>query len=384
MSITERPPSRWRGFWEWARRPLAIAALSRLALFFVGYINMVRQPHRPFPDLPSRPYLDGWFHWDGGWYINIIRNGYSLTELAPGQRNTVFFPLYPLLSRAVAWLTGDVMWACVIVSNVCFIAAAVVLYRFVREKWDSRVAENTVLLLCTAPHSFYFSACYTESLFLLLWVCAFYAGHRQVWWAAGLFVALAGATRLIGLSALGGLALVALEQANWRIKHVSPRVLWLALGFTGALAYIAFLGFVLHDPWAFGGHGDVAGWGKGHTFQEFVTTYGRMFNLTAIAKGTVPIADHTHLVLLTAATVFTLTCWRRLGPALVLFCLVTLGVYWKVWYSSSRYVLTLFPLYIGVALALRGRRLAFTGLVAFDAVLLGHFTWLYNHREWVS
>jgi len=374
-----------RAFWAWARTPLFIAVASRIALWLFAFMGLIRHPIQALPGTPPRAYLDGWFMWDAGWYMNIVRTGYSLTEINPGQRNTVFFPLYPMLTRAMSWLPGiDDMWAAFLVSNLAFVAAATILYRFVLERWDRRTAENTVLLLATAPHAFYFSACYTESVFLLTWVGAFYAAHRKNWLVAGIFVALSGATRLVGSASLAGVGLLALEQAGWRPTKLSPRVLWLSLGALGLGGYMAFLWASFGDPWLFAGQDKVAGWGLGHDVADLLFALRHAFDLRAWADGKVRLADVTHLYLLILGTCLALVSWKRIGVPLTLFSLLALAVYWKVWFSSSRYVLTLFPLYISVALSLRRQRLAMTGLLCFDALLLGHHTWLYNHRDWVS
>ncbi len=351
-----------------------------------GYLVATRHARQAYPDIPHRPYLDPWFRWDAGWYMSIIRQGYSLHEPVPGQHNTVFFPLYPMLSRGVAWLfQTDPMWGAFLVSNVCFIAAALVLYRWVSEQWDRRTALSTVLLLSTAPHAFYFSAGYTESVFLLMWVAAFYAAHRRAWFTAAVFIALSGATRLVGVVAIAGVGLVALEQANWSLRKLSPRVLWLALGVTGLLGFAAFLHFQLGNAWLFTGTSDVAGWGKERaSWEHFVNAFGVALNPVAWRSGHVDIANTTHLILLTLATVVAVTSRKRIGLALVIFSLLTLGVYWRVWFSASRYVLTLFPLYVSMAVLLRRRPFALQALLLFDTLLLGHFTWLYNIQDWVS
>ena len=371
-----------RDFLKWARTPLTIAVASRVALFVIAWGMLLRRPRRAFPDVPYRPYLDGWFNWDAGWYVDIMKHGYRLLEHEPGQRNTVFFPLYPLVTRGVSSLTGgDLMWASVLVSNLAFIAAAVIFYRWVLERWDRRTAEASLLLMATSPFAFYFNACYTESLFLLTWVAAFYAAHRGAWWLAGICVALSGATRLVGVVGVAGLGLVALEQAEWQWRKLSPRVLWLGLGGLGLAGFAGYLQYTLGDPLLFTGQNGVAGWGLNHHFQEDVLN---LLDVQAWLRGKVRIGDVSHFFMLVPATALCFAGRKHLGWALMLFCLLALAVYWRVWFSSSRYVLTLFPLYVVMARLLRGRRLAFAGLLALDAVLLGHFLWLYVQRDWVS
>jgi hypothetical protein len=42
--------------------------------------------------------------WDSGWYFDIARQGYYFNPA--GESSIAFFPLYPLLMRAVAWPFG--------------------------------------------------------------------------------------------------------------------------------------------------------------------------------------------------------------------------------------------------------------------------------------
>src|SRR5262245_41772623 len=54
--------------------------------------------------LPSNPWLDGWVRWDSMWYRDIALRGYFFT---PGEESSVaFFPVYPLLIRALTQIMG--------------------------------------------------------------------------------------------------------------------------------------------------------------------------------------------------------------------------------------------------------------------------------------
>ena len=379
------PPlrERLREFWRWARFPFAIGAGSRFALFLIGWWGMVRRPNhaQQLNDYPFRPYLDTWFSWDAGWYLNIMKNGYTLFEPEPGQRNTVFFPLYPMTVKATsAVLHIDLAWASVLVSAGAFVAASVVFYRWVMERWGIRTAQSSLLLMATAPYAFYFNACYTESLFLLVLVSAFYAAQRQRWLLAGLFLALASATRLVGIVGMFGVAMIALEQVEWKPLRLSWKVVSIWLGVLGVGAFALYLGVTLGDPMLFAAN-NVPGWSAGH---DFVADLRSALNLQGWLTGRLRIAEAEHIFSLAFATLVALTSRKRLGMALVLFCLALLFLYWRVYFSASRYVLTMFPLYVSVALLLRKHRLALTGLIAFDATLLGVFTFMYGQREWIS
>lgn len=380
--VTPSFRERLREFWRWARFPITVGAGSRFALFLIGWYGMMRRPNQAFRDTPFRPYLDTWFSWDAGWYLDIMKFGYRLYEPEPGQRNTVFFPLYPLTVKVTSMvLQLDLMWAAVLVSAGAFVGASIVFYRWVMERWGIRTAQSSLMLLATAPYAFYFNTCYTESLFLLVLVSAFYAAQHRRWFLTGLFVALAGATRLVGIIGMLGVALIALEQVEWKPRALSWKVIGIALGVLGVGGFALYLWLALGDPMLMVGQNGVKGWGLDRDFTGDVRS---TLNLNGWISGHVRIAEAGHFILLVPATVLTLTSRKRLGMALTLFCLALLVIYWRVWFSSSRYVLTIFPLYVSVALLLRKHRWAYTALVAFDAALLGVLTFLYSQREWIS
>ncbi|GMU63420.1 MAG: hypothetical protein AMXMBFR34_51830 [Myxococcaceae bacterium] len=369
----------WARFWAWAKVPVAIGAGTRIALFLYGIAGLMWIRPSRMTMFPTRPFLDAWFRWDAGWYMQIASTGYSLAQPEPGQRNTFFFPLYPMAVRAVGWLFGgDLALAAVVVSNLCFVAAAVVLYRFVMERWNEEIAARSVALLACAPHALFFSAAYAESIFLLCWVSAFYAAHRRQWLWAGLLVALSGAVRGVGPIVLSGLGLMALEQAHWRLRSLDWRVVFLGLGPLGLAGYMAFLHFEFGDMWLFTGGTVIQGWGAGHSLQKLAGDF------LAWRGGVAPIADLSHLLGLTFATAVCIAAAKKLGWPLTVFTALTLLVYWSVWYSASRYLVVLFPIFIGLALLLEKRPRLTVGLIYASALMQGMMTWIFTHADWVS
>ncbi len=174
--------------------------------------------------------------WDSIHYLQIAAHGY---RRAP---NTCFFPLYPMLVRVGGWLTGSNVAAGIAISAGAFAVALLLLHRLTELELGGRAADATVLLLGFAPLSFFFTAVYTEALFLALSVGAVYAARRERWAIAWLLAALSAATRITGI-----LIVLPLAWLLWR----SPRRSWLrAAGLLGAplalgsyFAYLHGLGY---------------------------------------------------------------------------------------------------------------------------------------------
>ena len=127
--------------------------------------------------------------WRAGTRFSITRSPPTAITGIPSvfrHYNVVFFPLYALLMRwGGAALGGHPLLAGLIVSLAAFSGALVLLYRLALLELGEDYAWRVVLLISTFPYALYFSAVYTESLFLLLSVGAFYAMRRgRLGWVA--------------------------------------------------------------------------------------------------------------------------------------------------------------------------------------------------------
>ena len=177
--------------------------------------------------------------YDARWYATIAERGYDAGPFdASIQHNWAFFPLHPLLWRAVASITGEFPLTGIALANLCFFLALIVVHRLTLAFGrDASAADRSVLALALFPVSYFFALPWTESLFLLLSASCFLAALRERWWLAGICAALASITRLSGLFLLPALAIL-LWQARDRVRPWT----WLMLAF----APIAFAGFMLY------------------------------------------------------------------------------------------------------------------------------------------
>jgi hypothetical protein len=164
------------------------------------------------PNAPSPPYgempppLTGLAHWiveplrnwDGLWYRLIALEGY-----AGGTQSAkaAFWPLLPGIMRGGSELTGwTVDTVGYLVANIAFLGALLLLYRLILLDFgDDTLARRTLWVLALFPTALFFSAVYTESLFLLLTVGALYLWRRDLLWPAGLVSVAAALTRSAGV-----------------------------------------------------------------------------------------------------------------------------------------------------------------------------------------
>ena len=142
----------------------------------------------------KNPYIFAWANFDGEHYLSIAQGGY-------GQLNHAFFPLYPLLINILSLKIQNIAWLIVVglfISSICFLIGLFLLQKLTRLDFP-KSSLLTILALITFPTSFYFGALYTESLFLMLSVGAFYFARVGKWWIAGILGGLSSATRIYGI-----------------------------------------------------------------------------------------------------------------------------------------------------------------------------------------
>jgi Mannosyltransferase (PIG-V) len=242
----------WRALWV-SRLLVWIAGMGAAGAFGVSRLHDAFDPPGVtsgfgwLGDLLSAPAA----RWDAAWYLVIAHYGYR-PELGASPRSA-FFPLYPLGIRGISWLGVQPVLAGVLLSLAALAAALYGIHRLTTLELGAGAARLAVLTIALAPMAFYFSAVYSESLYLALSVGVFWSARQGRWAWVGVLGALAGATRSAGLV----LALPALilylygpredrapdfPARRWRPRYrVRPDMLWLAVVPAGLAAYMAYL-----------------------------------------------------------------------------------------------------------------------------------------------
>jgi hypothetical protein len=211
----------------------------------------------PWFAIPALPALDGWARWDSAWYWAIARDGYGV--MLGEQSAAAFFPLYPLLASAVsqplrlllppdqAFYLGGFLLA-----NAAFWLAVVLFDRLARALLSPQAATRALWLFCLYPFGLFFSAVYTESVFVACTLAALWYARAGRFWVAAAAAALAGLTRNIGLCVGAAVALELLRQRQWAWRTLLTRAaLPLALAPVGVVGYAVYLGITLGDPLRF-------------------------------------------------------------------------------------------------------------------------------------
>ena len=187
--------------------------------------------------------------WDGSWYRMVARGGYLLV---PGRHSDpAFFPLYPILLRALH--ASGVGWGIAgpLLSNVAFLLGLLLFYRLSTAIFSEPLARRATAYLAIFPLGYVFSMAYPESAVLVLLLGAPLLALRGLWWPAALCAALAALGRPEGLFLAFPLAAIAWHQR----RGLTPGGLGAAAAAivapVAALAsYSLYLSTVLHDPLA--------------------------------------------------------------------------------------------------------------------------------------
>ncbi len=144
--------------------------------------------------LPGRGY--SWNHWDAPHYLYLATNGY--TNTGDPANFIVFMPLYPLLLALFNFVKSAEAVG-MLISATSFAFACVILYKLLRLDYEKTFVERFLLILLIFPTSYFFSAPYAESLFILFFALAFYSGRKNKWWLSGIASGLAALTRPFGV-----------------------------------------------------------------------------------------------------------------------------------------------------------------------------------------
>jgi hypothetical protein len=338
--------------------------------------------------------LMAWYHWDAIAYVNVADHAYRLT------RDTVFFPLFPIQQHALGVLFGGTVEAYyaagLVLANLFFYLALVVLYSLISEDFEPTVARNALFYLSFYPYALFFFAGYAESLFVLLCLLVFLLLRRKepgYWWAAGLAGFFAALTRPTGVILVVPFLVLALQRA-WKLRKAGlcswPRVLNMLAPtvcvVAGVGVFMLYLGLVKGNPFVFSTE-QVVSW-KRHLAFPWSGIFSTLHLLVKNAdQETLNLFDLTFTLLPLAVL---LAGWRRLplhyslfAAAMAIFVLLYPMNTVEPLTSAPRHMMVIFP--VIVILALWGKRPAFN--LFFIACSLPIFTIntiLFIIHHWVA
>lgn len=344
---------------------------------------------------PLRTVLEPWYRWDTGWYIYVAYYGYR-----PNDVTLAFPPLYPYAIRAVQPLIGDYLITALLISNVCSFLALYFLYKLVAETYGAKIARSTVFLFALCPSALFLAAGYSEPMFLMFGIAAWWVAQHQRYWLAGMLACLSALTRPQGwVFALPIMHLAVTQQfGSWRgffaalrrpiawfvsSLRIAPAIVGAPLGTAAYLFGVPLIGLGSIDD------AGVNGWQSrlAPPWESVIIALQKFFS------GQSSLLEVANLVTFTIMLVMLLLSLRKLKPDFVLYLAGTLFVLALVvneriiLEGMIRYVTHMFPMFITLALLLSGRSLrhrvattvyyvAACGGLILLTVLFARFWWI--------
>lgn len=359
--------------------------------------------------------LQSWNQFDAQHFLGIAYYGYGgyhdYQAYNPQHPYAAaFFPLYPLLIHSLGFLFGGSFIAdyvaSLLIANICFFLAMIVLYCLVRQDFDDSIARGSLFFLAFNPFALFFFFGYSEPLFLLLCLGVLFLlrrGRSLDWWLAGLCGAGAVLTRGSGIILLLVFFLAFLQrfwptlcaslkdrlllfkEGRWRkmLNMLLPMGL-LPLALAG---YMLYLWLNWHDPLLFS-HGEEYLWRR-HLNWPWVGTIETIQSLLFTTQGR-DARNLTDLLFTITPLAIIATGWKRLPLDYLVFSLAialfSLMYPWPIHAlaSAPRFLLVLFP--VGVMLALWSKKRPTLGKM-FEVIWITFFvinTLLFVLWNWVA
>jgi Gpi18-like mannosyltransferase len=359
--------------------------VTRLPLVAIAEIAAVVIGQRPgiHYAASTNPLLAVWGRWDAEHYLTIATEGYSGTEPA-------FFPLYPFLIRLVGAVTGSHLVAGLLISNVASFLGLLYFYKLIEHEYNRHVALRSTFYIAIFPTAIFFSAVYSESLFLFLTVASFYYMRERRWIHAGIFGFFAALTRSEGILLAAPFVIewiVAAREGKaeffryWLANVVRP-VFGLALVPLGLACYMAYLWVLRGDPLLFS-HVQVH-WGRelAWPWVSVINAFHKILHSHAQQTVSTQIQELSFTLLM---LVMLVVGFRRLRPSYSVYMALSILVPMSTasLMSMPRFALVLFPMF--ALFGLWGARPAVNNAyVAFSLPLLGLFTVLFADWYWVA
>jgi hypothetical protein len=303
-----------------------------------------------------------WERFDTLWYIHIAQFGYDRPAAI------VFYPLYPILIHVASWLFHPPLLAALLVSTTSTFFYFWGIQRLVELDYSRGTALRALFLAGIWPAAFILLAGYAETLVLAFSVWSIYFARKGRWPLAGLLAVFAGASKAVGCFVVAPLAFIGYRNRTWR-------------AWTAVLALLPPLGLALWIRHAgFGSTGDV--------YPKYWTSTVE-FPLLTLAQCvarffTGGIDLLFKLNFLSLAILGALALVKRVRTEYKLYAIAVVLLFLTkhsqpLLNETLRYVLVIFPAFIGLALRVKSAM----ALIALAALLLLiHAVLLLKFFEW--
>jgi hypothetical protein len=290
-----------------------------------------------------------WERSDALWYIAISQGAYETHPSA-----TVFMPLYPMLIKALAFLTQlPPIIPAILISNAAFFLALVYLQRLETLLFDAATARRALWFLALFPGSLFMLAPYSESLFACLAIASLLAARQDRFLQAGVIGIFLALTRNLGAGICAALVIEAIARSRGRWDRAAfARIACSFLPLLGLGAWMAYLYAQTGDPLAFVHRQDAWQRQSAYPWTTLIQGWQQAWQTTLAARGGVYLYE-----VLSVTGAIALGVWgaRRLPASLTAFAVLCLlpplvaPFPGRVLMSCMRFVSVIFPVFLTAA-----------------------------------
>jgi len=309
-------------------------------------------------------FLNQWALWDGNSYIQIARDWYY-------GRYFAYFPLFPIALKAISYLTlRNYALAGLIINTAFSFGAGYFIYKICDKKEEGLWAN---VFLFFFPTAFFFTAIYTEALFLFLATGLMFFMKQSKWWIVAFFGFFAGMTREVGGVLILPIAYVIFTD----FKHEKlQKIIALLSPIAGVMAVLFIYYLSSGDPLIFlAKHGE---FGK-----SLSLPYMPIINaIKDIAGGSIYAGWNLFCFLFTV--ILTWLVYKKLPKEYFFYCLAVLlpPLFSSNLEGYSRYLLVAFPLFMVLA-TLKNKALRIVYLALFVPLLALFCARYVTGAEWI-
>jgi len=331
--------------------PILIALASKIVVLFgIGGLGLYLIHNRGNINI-----WELWNVWDAPHYLSVATFGYQ--KVGVEANFIIYLPLFPILIYIFKLLfQTSYLISGYIVSLLASILLAIMLYKLTVIDYSKKIALFAVLILFIFPTSFFLHIPYTESLFILLSVAAFYFAREKKYWISFIFIGLATTTKVAGLALFPAILteILVFDRQNFHKKNLVGKLTILFLG--SVISVSGFIVYLLINYVLWGNIFQFTIFQKQNWYEDFapfgqglVNTYQSLSWRQGLEKLTLGYAQIAAFFFALVISIYVL---MKIRLSYGLFMLVNLFFYYSMsyWICMPRYILTLFPMYIALAL----------------------------------
>lgn len=319
--------------------------------------------------------LSPWANFDGVYYLLIAAKGYTV--------NAGFFPLFPLSISIINFIFNPAAdrlpfeplqyFTAVVLVSLYFVLSLIVMFKLIKIDYKQDIAIWSIIFMLLFPTSFFYATIYSESLFLLLSLCSFYFALKKRWILAAFFGTLLTATRMVGIAIIPALIYEFIKEEKSLFKIKSIPLFFMPLGI---LSYMLFnfikWGNAFYFIWAQGN------FQNNRSVTSLVFIPQTMYRYIKILLAVKPVQFEWWVAILEISififtSILLFIAWKKkIRISYLIFSLICflIPVSSGTFTGLPRYSLTLFPIFIALALVKNKTVKIFYAIIGFTLLFI--------------